>query len=111
MRKKIIVIKSLNGGGAERIILNFTKKFNEKYGAHKLKLVCLLKEGELLNQELPPNIDFVYKPKNRLDKYISLIKLIIFRKKIAQKYCLSDEPYSLISFLEGWSDMIIHSTK
>ncbi|WP_462152127.1 glycosyltransferase family protein [Pseudoalteromonas xiamenensis] len=107
--KKVVLIKSLNGGGAERILINFTKMYNDLYHDNSLRLVVLLKEGELLKQELPKNIEFVYEPRSRAERYLSLVKLFIFRKSIAKKYCVEQGDYQLISFLEGWSDLIIHS--
>ncbi|CCQ10301.1 Glycosyl transferase, group 1 [Pseudoalteromonas luteoviolacea B = ATCC 29581] len=109
MNKKVILIKSLNGGGAERILLNFANVFNERFGEDNLRIVSLLEEGELLNQALPSNIEFVYTPTSRLHKYWCLIKLVLFRKQIAKQFCQEQEDYELISFLEGWSDLIIHA--
>ncbi|MFC0117858.1 glycosyltransferase [Pseudoalteromonas xiamenensis] len=109
MNKKIIVIKSLNGGGAERILINFAKVFNKRFSSDQLKIVVLLKEGELLQQELPENIDFVYEPTSRLNRYLCLIKLFLFKKQIARQFCSENGSYELISFLEGWPDLIIHS--
>ncbi|WP_462170263.1 glycosyltransferase [Pseudoalteromonas xiamenensis] len=109
MNKKVIVIKSLNGGGAERILVNFVKAFNRRFSSDLLKIVVLLKEGELLQQELPPNIEFVYTPTSKLNRYLCLVKLFLFKRKIARQYCFEKGEYELISFLEGWSDLIIHS--
>ncbi|QTH72574.1 hypothetical protein [Pseudoalteromonas xiamenensis] len=93
MNKKIIVIKSLNGGGAERILINFAKVFNKRFSRDQLKIVVLLKEGELLQQELPENIDFVYEPTSRLNRYLCLIKLFLFKKQIARQFCSENGSY------------------
>jgi glycosyltransferase involved in cell wall biosynthesis len=109
MIKTKLIIKSLAGGGAERIILNFLKKFNEMHGEENIELLVLLKEGELLNNDLPKNIKYCYKPLGKIHRFFCLIKLFLNRKSIALNFLEDENETTVVSFLEGWGDMILHS--
>lgn len=109
MTKIKIIIKSLAGGGAERILLNFLKEFNSKFGEKNIELLVLLKEGELINDDLPKNISFCFEPVNKFSKLVCLARLFLFRQSIAKKFLQDSQEIIAISFLEGWGDMILHS--
>ena len=102
MTKTKLIIKSLAGGGAERIILNFLKKFNEVHGEENIELLVLLKEGELLKSDLPKNIKYCYEPSGKFHRFYCLFKLFFHRKSIALDFLEGNSKTIAVSFLEGW---------
>lgn len=111
MTKMKFLIKSLNGGGAEKVLIDFIREYNLRFGAESLDLLVLLKEGALLNHDLPNSVSYVYTPKNIFHRYYCLCKLLLNRRKIAKDYFDTNEDYIGVSFLEGWTDMILNSFK
>lgn len=75
MKKKIaIIIPSLRGGGAERVMVNIIR--NLDYTKFDIKLILLKKEGPYINL-LPENIDVVDLKTHRVRKSIRpLIKVL-----------------------------------
>ncbi|EOC7459409.1 glycosyltransferase [Vibrio cholerae] len=110
MLKKItFIIKSLKGGGAEKVLINLLKLLPKEIN---LELIVIFREGELLSQ-LPEGITVKYliEPKNRVDRIIGYLKLIVLRKYIYSVIFQNSSGEILISFLEGWSDFFLHSIK
>lgn len=104
MKNKVLFITGqLNGGGAERVLIDILHNFD--YSQHDVELCCIVKGGTLAD-EIPPqvrtfsvwdNYTLGYKILYRLSNYIGLDAPLRWklRKAISKKYD------TVISFLEG----------
>lgn len=103
-KKKILFITGpLNGGGAERVLIDILRNFD--YSRYEVELCCIVKGGTLAD-EIPESVRFFsvwnkysleYKLLYRLSNYIGFNSLLRWklRKTISKKYD------AVISFLEG----------
>lgn len=101
-RKILFLIPSLNGGGAERTLINLLQKLD--YSKFDVELVVVLRDGVYL-QSVPKEINCIYLFQNKM-----LVRILEFlQKKIGFNYLLKKRilnkvqgDYDLgISFLDG----------
>lgn len=101
-RKILFLIPSLNGGGAERTLINLLQKLD--YSKFDVELVVVLRDGVYL-QSVPKEVNCIYLFQNKM-----LVRILEFlQKKIGFNYLLKKRilnkvqgHYDLgISFLDG----------
>ncbi|MCQ9626451.1 glycosyltransferase [Cetobacterium somerae] len=118
MKKKIrITISTLNGGGAEKVLINLLKELNDEY---MIDLFLITKQGVYL-KEVPKEITINYnfeplisdnwlkKVKNSM---IARYKNIIWKLDCSYIYNKNKKKYDYeIAFLEGVSTQIVSKSK
>lgn len=123
MKKILIVINSLNGGGAEKVLYDVLKNISSN---NKVDIFLLINEGIYLKkifQNLKEEVNIIYlcQKKAKIKKFFILRKLDTFLKKIKIKiYCkypflikkLKNKNYDMeIAFLEGYSTVLVANRK
>lgn len=123
MKKILIVINSLNGGGAEKVLYDVLKNISSN---NKVDIFLLINEGIYLKkifQNLKEEVNIIYlcQKKAKIKKFFILRKLDTFLKKIKIKiYCkypflikkLKNKNYDIeIAFLEGYSTVLVANRK
>lgn len=116
MKKKIlIVIDNLNGGGAEKVLVNLLKKLDSKKFIIDLQLIE--KEGVYLNDIKVNKIMSVFEKRPKLNRIIFIKKLISLIRKpkiylFRKGYLKNKENYDVeIAFLEGLTTEYISNKK
>ena len=100
MKKILIFNTNLAIGGAEKVLLNFTKELSKKY---KITILLFFYEGELIN-EIPNNVDvrYIFKSPSKLKRRIIYKVIKFIPGKLLYNMFRIDRNYDLeIAFLEG----------
>ena len=109
MKKVLIIIESLNGGGAEKVLFDIIKNFDrEKY---KIELLLLRNEGVYVDKIKKEGIEinYIFEKRKDLFKYtiyrrgksllLKIFYYIYFKWKYLKKH---QKKYDIeIAFLEG----------
>lgn len=98
----------MQGGGAERVLINFLNLIDSK--RFDVTLLVLRKEGVYLNK-IPPNIKVIYIFKTLFGRKISNRVLRFFDNKILHKLFVRENFDVEISFLEGYPTKVISGSK
>lgn len=98
MKKIIFFGYTLDVGGAEKVLVDYIKKLNDKY---EITLVLIQKKGEFLSS-LPSNVK-VIQLRNSNISYALLRYMPFIRKKIINKIVEKEGCDIAIGFLEGRS--------
>ena len=115
MKKVLIIIESLNGGGAEKVLFDIIKNFDrEKY---KIELLLLRNEGVYVDKIKKEGIEinYIFEKRKDLFKYtiyrrgksllLKIFYYIYFKWKYLKKH---QKKYDIeIAFLEGWSTYLL----
>ncbi|MFP7297235.1 glycosyltransferase [Neobacillus niacini] len=106
MKKLLIAIDNLGGGGAEKVLINLLKNLDKN--KYSVTLLLLFNEGVYL-KEVPPHvkINYLFNPKSTLLRKI-IYKLFKYlpAEKIYKKYV--KETFDIeIAFLEGCTTKLI----
>jgi glycosyltransferase involved in cell wall biosynthesis len=106
MKKLLIAIDSLGGGGAEKVLINLLNHLNTN--KYSITLLLLFNEGVYL-KDVPPHVEvkYLFNPKSTwLRKIIYKIFKYFPAEKIYKKYI--KESYDVeIAFLEGCTTKLI----
>ena len=104
LKKILICIYNLQGGGAERVLINFLNLIDEK--KFKVTLLVLKKEGVYLDK-VPSHIKVIYGFKTLFGRKISNKVLKFFDGKILHKIFIKEKFDVEIAFLEGYATKLI----
>ncbi|WP_394862153.1 glycosyltransferase [Paraclostridium bifermentans] len=111
MKKSILIIQeSLDGGGAERVLINILNKID--YTKYRVDLLLLFEEGVYLkNVPEAVNVKRVWKRTDNgvIKKYVRKVKRTIIRfcPKIIYKLFVKDKYDVEIAFVEGLSTIVL----
>lgn len=108
--KVLIIISSLLGGGAEKVLTNILK--NIDYDKFSITLLLIFNEGGLI-KELPKDVEILYLFKNQRNFFARLTSKFIsagslYRKQKALNLLKGRNFDTIVSFLEG-SVTLLHS--
>ncbi|BAK80614.1 glycosyltransferase [Candidatus Arthromitus sp. SFB-rat-Yit] len=104
LKKILICIYNLQGGGAERVLINLLNSFvDENYD---VTLLVLRKEGIYLNK-IPSKIKVIYAFKTLFGKKLANKVLGFLSSKILYKMFVREKFDIEISFLEGFATKVI----
>lgn len=104
LKKILICIYNLQGGGAERVLINFLNLIDKK--EFKVTLLVLKKEGVYLDK-IPSHIKVIYGFKTLFGRKISNKVLKFFDGKILHKIFVKGKFDIEIAFLEGYATKLI----
>lgn len=104
MKKILICIYNLQGGGAERVLINLLSVIDKN--KFKITLLVLRKEGIYLDK-VPEGIKVIYGFKTLFGKKISNKVLSFLSNKLLYKIFIKEEFDVEISFLEGFATKVI----
>lgn len=104
MKKILICIYNLQGGGAERVLINFLDVIDKN--KYNVTLLVLRKEGIYLNK-IPEDIKVIYGFKTLFGRKISNKVLSFLPNKLLYKLFVKEEFDVEISFLEGFATKVI----
>lgn len=104
MKKVLISIYNLQGGGAEKVLINLLDSFD--YESYDVTLFVLRKEGIYLNK-IPNKIKIIYGFKTLFGRKISNKVFNFFRPSVLYKMFIKEHFDIEISFLEGYATKII----
>lgn len=104
LKKILICIYNLQGGGAERVLINLLNSFADEN--YNVTLLVLRKEGIYLDK-IPDKIRVIYGFKTLFGKKISNKVLSFFNSKILYRMFVREKFDVEISFLEGFSTKVI----
>lgn len=104
MKKVLISIYNLQGGGAEKVLINLLHSFD--YTKYDVTLLILRKEGIYLNK-IPNKIRIIYGFKTLFGRRISNKVFSFFKPDILYKMFIKENFDVEISFLEGYATKII----
>lgn len=102
VKKLLFIMPSLNGGGAEKVLIDILR--NIDYNFFSVDLCLILNRGELLD-DVPKevNVFFLYSKKifHRLDLYFTKYISNFFESRRIQQRLKNKKYDTIISFLEG----------
>lgn len=104
LKKILICIYNLQGGGAERVLLNLLNLLDKN--RFRITLLVLKKEGVYISK-IPSHVNVIYGFKTFLGKKICNRFLKILSSKMLHKIFIKQKFDFEISFLEGYSTKII----
>ena len=102
MKKILFGITSLTLGGAEKVLVDLANKLSEKY---EITILTIYAKGEF-EKKLKPEVklksiyDFQYNDMSNLNKKLTALKLLLFKRHFYKKYIKGDYDIE-IAFLEG----------
>ena len=108
LKKILICIYNLQGGGAERVLVNLLNSID--HNKYSITLLVLRKEGIYLNK-IPSYINVIYGFKTLFGRKISNKVLRFFNNKLLHKILVKDKYDVEIAFLEGYATKVISGSK
>ncbi len=108
MKKILICIYNLQGGGAEKVLINLLNSLD--YSKYKVTLLVLRKEGIYLDK-INENVNVIYGFKGAITKKLSNKIMKLLPPKILHKMFIKGEFHTEISFLEGFSTKVISGSQ
>ena len=108
LKKILICIYNLQGGGAERVLINLLNSID--FNKYEVTLLVLKKEGIYLNK-IPSYIKVIYGFKTLFGRKISNKVLRFFNNKFLHRMFIKDKYDVEISFLEGYATKVVSGSK
>ncbi len=104
----MICIYNLQGGGAERVLLNLLNLLDQN--RFNITLLVLKKEGVYISK-IPAHVNVIYGFKTFLGKKLCNKVLKYLNSRVLHKIFIKDDFDYEISFLEGYSTKVISGSK
>ncbi len=108
MKKILIIMQSLDGGGAEKVLIDILKYFNlDIYNVS----ICLLDKGGVYLKDIPKNIELLpyfhhsefYMPVKKVSRKLNLMNAYYSMERFFFRKFIKIEYDIVISFMEGQS--------